>query len=531
MVQANQRILRTRSKKASTLGLVAMCAFLIIIALAGAFQLMVYLGTSQELKNSVDAASLNVAMRATDIKVPDRPEFGFDDVGDCTGKLGLSNINRVWAKAYLVAANADEINNQGQSNGFVEKSVETSYGNAMTLNNSLESVLQNGAAQDVAFNQMTSAKPAKLLKANGDVTSNHDDQWSTACLYRGEESNIKIDPTALPQNATPATIKMNNNVWLQGYNGMQAHGKTFCLTTFHSNEAPHLVSLATFDQWKNSPVNGAHALPIPNTFKQAGSINGQVSLNASAVAVANPMLSYHLQFPRAYVMLAFQNSANWFVQGAMYKHTLYSPSTGKTWVVKSKPLVPPAKGILNGYATLGNEYKGDVYSAINALPGDHSQAISKLLQRLKEMRPNFTQTQLITLLKGIQYPPNASTLYVMIYCDDNCSTAVQSNLPPPKYCEIYTDDQGNTQYVNLPSFIPSRPDLQAEGNEKMLFNENPLVDTPNYCWSNIIGPYPTDKHSLTESGVVSWKPGTGWTGCLGMIRISRTANINFTGLP
>ena len=57
-----------RKSKGSAFAIVAVCALLIIIAIVSGFRMSVFLGGSQEMKNSVDAGALNVAKRVFEIK-------------------------------------------------------------------------------------------------------------------------------------------------------------------------------------------------------------------------------------------------------------------------------------------------------------------------------------------------------------------------------------------------------------------------------------------------------------------------------
>ncbi|MBI2809562.1 MAG: hypothetical protein HYX67_01845 [Candidatus Melainabacteria bacterium] len=519
-----------RAKRGSTLGLVAMCTLLIIIALGAAFQLMIYLGSSQELKNSVDAGSLNVAMRASEIRVPAPRVSGYDDVADCNGRVGLSNINRVWGKAYLINANAQDMGNTGYSNGDVSASSKSAYDLATRLNDQLYNALTSGASADVHFNQIATNKPAKLLKTGGDISSSHEVDWATACVYPGEESNISFDPASLPPGTVPNQIKMNDKTYLQGYNGMDADGRKFCFSTFHSNEAPHLITVGTFEKAKNGTINSA-TRPIPNAFKAAGQINGNLPLNASAAAVANPMLTYQLQLPRSFVEIVITNYCTGKVQAVNLKPIWYSPSTGKKrmWPTMIE-LKPPGEGKLTGYGILGQEYRDlTLWGAIHALPGDKTAVMAKLLQRVREMRHGYTDTQLKMLLQKIPFPETAAKFHGYIYCNDSCNVAA-NQLPELQYGMHWEDDNGGLYSEGMPAFIPDDAESLAEGNSQDVGAEQAQASQFNVPYSTIIGPYPTDVHTANEYGVVSWKPGTGFNMNLGVMTITRTTNLFFSGL-
>lgn len=515
-----------RSKKGSTLGLVALCSLLAVIALGAAFQLMIYLGSSQELKNSVDAAALNVGMRATEIKVPAPVEF--EDVADCNGRIGLQNINRVWGKALLVNANAEDMRKSSLDNQFVKDQATRAYMKAGKINDQLYNMLTSGASTDAFFNQMTANKPAKLLKVNGAVNSNHDDEWSTACLYPGEESNISFDAQSLPTGTVLHSVEVKDKTFIQGYNPMTVNQKDFCFTTFHNDEAPHLVGMNLFNKAKQGAIEASFT-PIPNTFKTGGALNGKLNLNASAAAVANPMLTYQLHFPRAYVMIKISNSASANVAGEN-KSFYYGPGTDRKTIVTNKK-VPI--GSETAYGTLGKEYtSSDVYGAITALKGDKTEVMARLLQRCREMRPGYTNNQLINLLRKIPYPAQATRLTVCIYDDDKCDIAT-GELPELSHCVSYLDENSNLVVVNtFPSFIPTMgAEGSAEGRTKTMPGETAARNQYNKAFSTVIGQYPTDDHWTEESGTVTWTPGTGMQKNLGVLSISRETTLTYTGMP
>src|SRR5690606_22258428 len=94
-----------RNKHGVSLAFVGLCAVLLIVLVFMGFQYSMLLGGSRQVRNSVDAAVLNVSKRLPESKVATIPLY--KDCADSTGQVGLSNINRVWGKAMLVAANAE----------------------------------------------------------------------------------------------------------------------------------------------------------------------------------------------------------------------------------------------------------------------------------------------------------------------------------------------------------------------------------------------------------------------------------------
>ncbi|HEY9715508.1 MAG TPA: hypothetical protein V6C72_18685, partial [Chroococcales cyanobacterium] len=296
---------KRRRASGATTALVVACTLLIILAIVAAFKLSVYLGSSQEMKNSVDAGALNVAKRIFQIKVSPpntNGPYGYGDVADSQQMIGLSNINRVWGKAYLVNANAQAMAQQGYGSGG--NGPAQAVQDAETINNALYGMVTNKAAIYTFFNQLVAGKPAKLLGTQGNVAANDTSDWATGCLYRGEESNLQVlDAMTIPPNVTPNLFSRFGQSYLQGYNPSVANNYHFCFVTFHANEAPHLVANSTFDQWQKATVSNTMVSPLPNAFKESGEVNGTPSFIATASAVANPMRTFTLAIPHSYVMI------------------------------------------------------------------------------------------------------------------------------------------------------------------------------------------------------------------------------------
>jgi hypothetical protein len=505
-----------RQASGASLGLVAAAALLIVVAIVAGFKLMVYLGSSQELRNSVDAAALNVSKRAVENKVPCGMGTGYDDVADTTGNVGLTNINRVIGKAYLINANEEQMKMTGSDGGQGAANAMQSYGQAEHILGGLYSILTSKDAADVHFKQISQGKPAKLLGEAGTISTNKNSDWAVAWVYRGEESNLQVDKLALPQNANPNLIQMkDSSYYMQGFNPMKANNENFCFTTFHVGEAPHLISNGFFGQWQTPVANAIN--PIPNAFKEAGNIDGsQLAITATACAVANPMRKYNMTIPHSYVTISIENIAKWYVQGGLYAITPYTFETGKVWQVKSYKIQKPGKGLLNGYGTLGLEYQPPTlwHAMHDALPGDHTVVVNTLLQRIREFCPGYTAQNLQQLLQSVPLTAGNNSWFIF-------PTYTQPDLTDPTVTV-------QPALGALPGWINK---TGPEGIGHTIMTET-AHDFPNTCYSNITGgPYPTDKHWTDELGTITWTPGTGAAQNLGSLNIMRVTTVTFTALP
>jgi hypothetical protein len=328
-------------------------------------------------------------------------------------------------------------------------------------------------------------------------------------VHRGEESNIAFDhtqfPTGLDINLNP--VEKGNSKFLGGYKTVQINGKTFMFVPFRQGEIPHLISAEEF-QFNREPPSGAIAAIPANAFRSAGKVGDGI---AAASAVANPQKSYKLAIPFAYVTIKLEkNQANWKVNGSKIKSSTYEFMPEQQWEIKSHDV---GCGMLNGYASLGNEYtRPSLYDVINALPGNHAAAFEKMLQRTREIDSDMTLEKLNALLMQTNVQPNVYE-YV-IYP----TYKTRDHVEPEMKVAARTE-------VTEPWFRWAPP----EGTESLIVREIAKQDEPNHNWGQVIGSWRLQEHHVDETGQLMWTPGTGLYQCLGMLRIQRTADITFRG--
>lgn len=506
-----------RTRRGASMILVVACAIILGLALWAAFQFILVEGGSREVRNAVDAAALNIARHAPDMRTGVDPLFR--DVADTTGRVGMSNINRVWGKAYLINANVQEMKMNSQI-GNAAMAGETAYGIAEQANNGLLSQLANRQQMDPYFNAMAVNRGAKLLGNGATVTTDSQNNagFSTSMVDRGAASNLQVSQLSLPQGAqVPQRGK-----WVTGYMPFQANGHNFTMAALPPGEMPHLIA----DQYF---LRNSNLLPntVPNAFKEAGAASGgSASLSAFACAEANPMQQYTMTIPHAYASILIQNVAVWKVQNpkgyATVKVTTYGNAPEEQYQVKHFPLPPPPDGpggFLDGYAQLGMEYKaGNLWMTLNSHPNTNYQlGWNKLLQRLREINPTFSMAQLQQLLQSASTtaPPNGPGIY-RYYIYPVFQTADCSDMPQFKV---------GTNAGNLPPWMnPNSPD----GFPPVpVLQETTVRDEPNYCWENIVGgKINSGPHWTDNNGTVSWIPGTGLSQSLGELRFNRQTVIN-----
>lgn len=501
-----------RTARGASIILVALCAIGLIILVYLSFQMALIMGGSREVRNAVDAAVLNVGKRVPQLKVA---PSSFTDCADSGGAIGMSNISRVWGKAYLINANAEGMVNDGLITGQASDAADKVYADAQSVNDRLRGELTNKQLLDQFFSQLSMAKPTKLLGQSATVQAQKDNNstWATAMVDRGSESNLSVSQGQLPTGVQLKTVNVGNQQYMQGYTPIKANGKQFVFPSFKLGEMPHLISDSQFER----NMGGIVTNPIPNAFRELGSADGQgTTLSAAACAQANPRTQYQMAIPHAFVTITFSNRALWIVEGKQVKESFYGFEPETQQGVKKKAL--SVGGMLDGFANLGNEYKlGSLWQLFIKCPGDHSAAVNKLVQRVKEIDHTFTTKRLTDLMSSQMLVPGANRY--IIY--PHYSTPDATN-PTMKIAA----EPGGT----LPSWLQSAN--PPEGQSAVIITEQPSIDDPNTCWDVIIGgKSATGKHWTEFYGNISWQPGTGLGQCLGDLKLSRTTKCVFTGVP
>ncbi len=499
---------KSRRKSGASLVLVAVSAGFLIILLFIVFQFLTLNSGSREVRNAVDAAALNVSKRVGTLKVPVGGQFS--DVADKGGLVGMSNINRVWGKAYLINANAEAIQKEGLTNQYTTQNADEAYRVAQIANDSLVETLTCKKKLDEFFNEMANLRKAKLLGSASELKTVDGPGWDVAMVDRGAPSNLKFDEKQIPKGATVAP---SNAKHVSGYKPFTANNKNFVFASFIPNEMPHLTTDSNFNanDSRTSPLTGN---PIPNAFRANGiNLGNKASLSASASSVANPRHEYRLAIPHAFIKIIVQNTGLWYVNGKQIAPpTFYKCFPETVQGIKSYKL-PGSGRLLNGYASLGNEYKsGTLLSSLNALPGDHQEEFNRMLQRIQEIKHDFTMAELMSMLQK-QPVAGMYIIYPTYSSNDNTDPNIQilaiadptAPLPVP--------------WMNTA--------IQMDGMDKLIVTEAEQKDEPNYCWPQILGGNPDCEHFTKVSGKAFWKPGTGYGPCLGVLTVARLTVSNF----
>ena len=472
-----KRLSQRRGERGASIALAAAFIFVCILLIYFGFNMSVLMGGSRQVRNAVDAAVLNVGKRVVETKVS--PTSAYSDVADSSGQVGLSNINRVWGKAMLINANAKEMQVEGQSTGKASGNANLAYQMAMQVNNNLVEKLGDQTTLNMYFRHTAKQRGAALLGAEAKLDKAEDTTYQTAMVGRGDESNINFRSDQIPQGSNVNGLDIGGNKYLEGYQDLSVNGKTFMFTTFRAGEMPHLISDSTFDQCRAvfTPL-GNFPRPVPNSW---------------------------------YVMVALTNRSFWYNEGKIENTIDYGQESKMYHGLKGVKLSDDTE--YDGYAELGNEFKApSLLGYIDQVPGDKEIIYDKITQRLKEVDGSFNKKKLKTLLNAEKINKGTTVYYLFPNYASPDNTDPQITVEPRE--------------GNVPSWIDINAPETADGAKKGLIQENVLKGLA-LCRAEPLSASKQVECQSRLTGVIYWKPGTGFTRCLGEVHLARETKLYF----
>ncbi|MDZ4834635.1 MAG: hypothetical protein SGJ27_12725 [Candidatus Melainabacteria bacterium] len=511
-----------RKEKGSSLFLVALFALILVALVWLGFEYVMMLRHSRTARNTVDAAVLNIAKRAPESRVP--CDVLYNDVADSDGKVGLSNINRVWGKAYLINANVQEMRDEEVVSDDAVAHGDTAYRIAEWVNNKLQAKLSDHHTLNMYFQQTSGLRQG--IEHPEEMKLSSEDGYKWAMLGRGGSSNLEFKQDQLPGKVRAEESRnFDGSTSLKGYTPFKTNSKNFCFVAFNKNEAPQLVSDSEFmhNRSDTKPIKDA-GNPVSNAFSATGIIKGPTtSYKASAAGLANPQNRFTLALPRAYIVVQFRNRAKWYFENKWVNETSYGfkPEVQNGLPLYENKMFVGKKftkggGYIDGWASLGNEYKDAALSkSLEISPDGKKLAMEKMLQRIREIKADFSMADLTALFANEVVVPHAAKYYI--------------------YPVYHTKDLSDPEIVmtadldDLPKWMDA--DSRPEGNHKIVNDGEVRIDEPNYCWGERVmggmGGSGSIDHWTEISGKVWWKPGTGYGQCLGEMRYEHLTEIFF----
>lgn len=542
-------MLRQRRKRGATLAFATVLALVLVVLGVGFFFFSMYMGAQNETKNATDAGALNVAKQVLSdsavtyiITGNDQEEFFRDVTGNVLpnnplgnigdGKVTLTNINRIWAKALFVAVNADAA---GSARGDTSANVQAALDGAQSITDRLVQKLTNETTLEKYFEAYSMPNSTRMLGTNTKVTAwSGDDHWETSLMDRGSESNIELTGNLPPgynlQNGYSTGTKRksnatgaNNKTFLTGYTPLTVQDQTFWQVPFQFDGKPHLVSNAYFrkNQQQTTQLPEKWDKAVPNAFSVGGKVQtsgGKMGETAMSWVQTNPKQTFPMQFPTGFVRIVVKpNKVQWSVLGLpMDKGTYPSQMFSELYSGDGipYPILINCSTVM-GDAEMGMEYGPlpCVLTAINGIeppftPGSNNKAMTYLLQRCKEIDPTFTMANLCELLL---YPLDFSSTdeqrFYLYGVGGKVLIGSDSTTPSGVGFDKDADPEGSEQWNDSTEFM---------GNFFYEYITCDGVPSPP------IGPFPTPPTEISWS----WKPGTGYQkGCLGELTVKHETEI------
>jgi len=554
-----------RNRGAALVLALALAAMLVTIAVA-LFWISMYFGGEKEAKNAADSATLNLGKSAMSLSVellPGTETNNFNnssgrDVAAAnadlekelkanTGKVNLTNINRIWAKSMLIAMNADGMQQEGTL-GSGGANAQTLYDATLEVNQRLSEALRDPKSLEPYYTDFSAVNPLHMLGKGNTALVPNTSAWTQAYLDRDYESNVFLDPGLYPVNFDPSLIQTKTvqtkfgrqlaEPFLLGYHAYSIMGMRFWQIPFRYEEHPHLVSQTEFNQSTSTRTFELDKWldPIPNAFSTAATAptSQNSGLLASACVQANMQETYPALIPQGYLKIVYhRNVINWVVNGVQQSSDTYlwphentnastsNPGGYRTDVKQLQPLAIPC-GTISATESVENEFLSGPETATTSVatlqsclytlpPNDISKSPinQQLQQRVNEMLGSFTNSS-----------PAGTFLWQEIM---NYATGPSKTWPDKDFT-----------WVSVPTPpSPGEPDGTA-----VLLEVEPLQLSPNYgtvtlsCAGSPPAAYPT---ITLEQGQRWWTPGTGYSpsagdwGCLGKVDVYRTTTVYVNG--
>ncbi len=539
---------KTRRRRGSAIAFSAVLALVLVLLGIGFFFLSMYMGAQNETKNATDAGALNVGREVLDgdtvtVTIAGNPQEEFfrdvtdvkipvGNVGD--GKVTLTNINRVWAKALMVAINADAAHSAAGADA--SSSVESAFDGAQSLSDKLANKLTAEANLHTYFEDYSTKNSTRMIGTDTKVVTMPGSQsWQTSLMDRKKESNIEFNPADLPigysvpdeystaTTRSPAPSGAAGKQYLTGYFPLKISGQTFWTVPFQYDGKPRLVSRTLFEAEQKPPheLGAPWDKPVPNAFSVGGVVAtkpGVAGEKAVSWVQTNPRKTFPFQFPNGFIKVVLkQHTLQWTLAGVDMDSTTYAPfpidekesGNGIPYVLA------PICATVSGTAEMASEYvPPTLNSAINYntppyLPGSSiNQPMKFLLQRCKEMVPTCTIGDLVDALDSCPTLPSDGEQKFYIYPRNGKIVATPSAIVPPLLgCDQDAEPEGDEEWSEsnshwIPNFFM----------EHSTCNGSPLPDFPVPIKTKVSR---------------SWKPGTGYKkGCLGELTIGHDSTAN-----
>lgn len=549
-----------RRNSGSITALAAALAGVLVVLGVGFFFFTMIMGAQKETKNVIDAGTLNLGKRSLDdvsvmLSPAENQRCFMDITTDSTetvktfgdGKINLRRVNRMWAEAMLYKINAAAAANDKSSAGNGESNAQSALSGAESVSNALANKLKNENNLHGFFTDLARQNNVRMIGNNAGIKEISGQNWQTSRMEEGKESNIVVGGngsnnffappgytwegdhvTATTRN--PAPQGANGLFFLKGYKGLDIKGDTFWQVPFLYDEKPHLVSKTNFDKAKNASSGWSN--PVPNAFSAEGlaAQQGKPSEKAISWVLTNPRQPFKMSIPHSFVHIKVETpKAKWY----------WFPFPGPPVKIGESDygFIPDFQsrtgpGILCTVQANNNfAFGGDTaFRTIDQLIFDYPAGSTGRLEKHLVARCNEMIGKVGTTI-------SASDMHTALSNQVNIG-ALASGITKDFY--LYSPDGEHLKCVPEGLFLADAQWLgltfknKADGTEVDGIAETSSIGPPGFPPIIIPAPFCTPKPPPLcwsfYNKEVKWKPGTGFNGCLGDIRVIRETEVYNLGV-
>ena len=515
MRTSNRSILHIRNQNASALALTLACCIVLIFVCFGFITLGLIIGGEQELNTATKSGALNVAQQMLQQNVTANGQF--TDIADQDGKISLANANMVYAKALMIALNAQDIQSKGLSTSSTRENVQSIISEANSICKELQNQVSTASTMQNYFLPAAQSNSLRMfgVGATADVGS-MPNTWTSGYAFSGTESNVTVNMNQLPLSANIANLNLvmkMGNYFFPGYKPTSAMGFNISFVPFLFQGQPRLLAPTIFEQSSQAPTSDI--APLPNCWSVSGLEKNGAQVDgalAAAFSATNPQQTIPFKMNGFIRIKLNPNTCTFNFEGEPCGQFSYGYGPNPMELTSNEFEIPECcLGTM--LATVGMEsMPGDLYSALFPYEEGAGQTMQILMQRVYQIAPNATVASVTALLSSTT-------------CNDSNSQTYY----------LYTDNSGTLRCSASPSNIPSFYNLNAaaDGQSYVIAAQEFPFDAPNVA--ELFAEPEADcvgggfaETDITTSNLM-WAPGTGYNGLLGELSISRTCVVEGEG--
>ncbi|HEY9792534.1 MAG TPA: hypothetical protein V6D22_19190 [Candidatus Obscuribacterales bacterium] len=487
----------TRRNNGAVLGFIVATTMIICVLGAGIFAILMAFAAGNQMQHAVQSGALRSGQfiyKDDKFKVQgNKYKSQFTELSE-NGKFTLGNVNRVQAKAILISANYADMKAKGYDHKDASDHKDAVQSEASQIAKQLKAEITNPNNFKKEFSTYANANSLRMLMPGTKVQPDSNFMQSAYMDADGKtESNIWFKPQVLPSTQQKAVSETpNGKFYVTGYKN-QIDG--IRLVPFRHDERTNLVSGSEFVPAMKAPVS----TDLPNAWSVKGKAQTRVGgeVRNQAMVQTNPREEFEMRMYDGWVRIKLKaNSAKWYHNGMFKSEQQYSyfrqPKIA-SWAVTA--------GKATSTSMVGNETSLNLWDTLFPANAHGDGTVkSELIHRLREMRPDLKDHELIKALK---------------------TTPI--NVPSTGDQDFYVSLNGNNE-IAVTRWDPKRDRIRPDGSARD-FTQS-FFPEPNSSVTVILSKKCLKLFEfVTTKGTLKWKPGTGYDGCLGELEVSRTASV------